>query len=97
MFGKEHTEEMQIESFTPNESYVVSADSCGAHYETTFRFTPQGQGTRVDMEFTATPVTFFARLMSPLCFLMGGGIKKCLEQDIDDLQRIAEQGAATGV
>lgn len=39
------------------------------------------------------PLTFFARLMSPLGALMMGPMKKCLLGDLEDLRREIESGA----
>lgn len=90
MFGKAATEEMQISAFDPPRGYSVTADSCGARMESSFRFTPEAGGTRVDVEFAATPVTFMAKLLSPLSFFFAGTMKKCVMKDVDDLKRVLE-------
>ena len=93
MFGKEATETMDVTAFDPPRSYTVGAYSCGTQYETTFRFEPEGDGTKVTLDFTGTPKTFLARLMMPLMKLMAGAVKKCVTQDLDDLKKAAEAGA----
>lgn len=95
MFKKEATEEFEISEFQPNASYTVTATTCGALWTTTFRFEPDGDGTRVDVEMVITPLTFFAKLMSPLSKLMSGPMLKCLSADLDDLQRLAEGNRQT--
>ncbi|UCF66468.1 MAG: SRPBCC family protein, partial [Acidobacteriota bacterium] len=67
MFGKEASETMEVSTFEPPRRYVLSAESHGARYRSTFTFEPTGHGTRVTRSFEAIPLTFFARLMS---FLM---------------------------
>ena len=90
MFGKETTEEMEITQFSPNESYLVEAESCGAHFQTDFRFTSEGISTLVEMEISSRPITLFAKLMSPLGFLMAGTMKKCLLDDMKQLKSHCE-------
>jgi uncharacterized protein YndB with AHSA1/START domain len=95
MFGRQATEEMEITEFAPPRAYAVEAESCGTRFRTDFRFSPETQGTRVEMQFVATPVSLFAHIMSPLSGLMKGMLVKCLEQDLDDLAQVAAQAGAT--
>ena len=91
MFKKEHTEEMEVIEFTPVTSYTVRCDSCGARYESQFRFDPTPDGeTRVMMHMSWKPLTFFAKLMSPLGRLMAGSLKNCLTKDLDDMAKTLE-------
>jgi carbon monoxide dehydrogenase subunit G len=90
MFGRETTEEMQVTNFEPNKSYLVEADSCGSHFQTEFRFSQEGNRTLVEMEMTTTANTLFAKLMSPLGFLMSGTMKKCMIDDINQLKQHCE-------
>jgi hypothetical protein len=92
MFGKQATETMEITAFDPPRGYTVGAHSCGSRYTSVFTFKPEGQGTRVDMSFTVEPLSFFARLFSPLGKLMAGTMRKLFEADLNDLQRAAEAG-----
>jgi uncharacterized protein YndB with AHSA1/START domain len=90
MFGREHSEEMEITAFDAGHSYEVTCQSCGAEYRTLFRFTPEGAGTRVDLEFQTRALSLFAKLMKPLGFLMMGTMKKCMDQDLEDLKKAAK-------
>ena len=90
MFGKSSTEEMEVTSFEPNQSYTVEADSCGAHFQTLFHFRPEGDHTLVEMEMQTRADTLFAKLMSPLGFLMAGTMKKCIQSDITELKHHCE-------
>jgi hypothetical protein len=96
MFGKECTEEMEITGFNPGHSYEISCHSCGAEYRTIFHFSPDGDGTRVDAEFSTRARNFWAKFMAPLGWMMKGMMKKCLQQDLDDLQKVAEGGVPVG-
>ena len=91
MFGKSSTEEMEITEFELNKRYTVEADSCGAHFQTEFRFEPNGVTTNVEMEMNTRNVTLLAKLMSPLGFLMAGTMKKMIETDMDQLKSYCEQ------
>ena len=90
MFKREATEEMWFAEFDPPRRYVVQGDTCGADFFTTFTFTPQGQGTKVDMEVRTKARTFMAKLMSPMGLLFAGSMKKLMQKDMDDLKRAAE-------
>ncbi len=96
MFKREATEEMEITKFDPPSSYTVEAESCGAHYSTIFRFEPEGAGTRVECEFGAQPVTFMAKLMSPLSCMMAGTLRKCLTQDMEQIKARVEAAGDGG-
>lgn len=90
MFGRESTEEMEITEFKPGELVTVSAESCGAAFNSRFRFTPQGQTTRVDMDMETRPLTLFAKLMWPLGWLMMGSMKKMMQADMEQVKAACE-------
>jgi carbon monoxide dehydrogenase subunit G len=94
MFGKEATETMEITQFEAGKGYTVDAESHGSHYTSVFEFTPEGDGTRVNVSFTATPLTFLAKVMSPLIFMMKGTMRKCMMQDMADLRVVIEADEA---
>lgn len=91
MFGKEATEEMEITGFDPPNSYQVGCTSCGCWFETRFRFEPDGSGTNMVMEFAWKPLTFMAKLMSPLGNMMAKKCVKACDQDLDEIKYAAEQ------
>jgi len=95
--GREATETLEITALEPNKSYRVDCDSHGAIWRSDFRFTPDGDGTRVDLEMRCLPQTLKAKIMSPLSLLFAGMLKKAIRQDLDDLKRAAESGGAAGV
>lgn len=93
MFGKEATEEMEITAFDPPRAYAVECESCGAIYRSGFTFSPAAQGgTDVQMEMVVTPVSFFAKVLSPVAGLMMGAMRKALGKDMERLQAAAEGG-----
>ncbi len=97
MFKKEATEEIWLTEFEPPRQYVAEAESNGAHYRSAFRFVPNDGGTRVTMDFEATPVSLFARLTSFLMApMMLKSVVKVMEQDMIDLKTAIEKkpGAA---
>jgi len=90
MFGKEATETMEVTEFTPPRLYALRAESCGARYESTLRFEPDSGGTLTTLDLTVTPVSFFARLMQPLGWMMKGMMVKCFAKDLEGLAKAAE-------
>jgi len=92
MFKKEATEEMEITEFEPGKRVTIEADSCGAHFTSTFAFTREGDHVRVDLEFRTRATSFFAILFAPIGWLMMGTMKKAIEKDMDELKAAAETG-----
>lgn len=90
LYGRQATEEMWVTGFDPPRSYVVEAESHGAHYRTEITFVPEGDGTRATFVFGARPLSLVARLFSVLGGLMLKSVRKALEQDLEDLKRVAE-------
>lgn len=87
---KEVTEEMMITAFDPPREYVVESDSCGSHFRTSVRFHELGEGTCLEMEMVTHPMTFAARLMTPMALMMKGLMKKLMVRDLKDLATFVE-------
>lgn len=96
MFGREATETMAITQWSPDAptpAYAIGGDTCGARFESVFRFHPAdgGRSTRVEFEMSMQAVTLFAKIMMPLSkLLMGPMMRKCLLADVRDMKRVAE-------
>ena len=88
------TEELEVTRFDPPRALEISARSCGCTLATEFRFTPEGPGTRVEVALQSQAHTLFARLLSPLAWLMSGLVKRCLQNDLAALKRFCEQPPA---
>ena len=91
MFKKEATEEFEVTTLEPNKRFTMTSQSCGCRFEAEHRFTPEGAGTRVDFTMNAKALTFGAKLMMPLGWLMSGSMKKCINRDFDQLQGLIER------
>jgi carbon monoxide dehydrogenase subunit G len=91
MFKREATETMEVTAYEPPHRVQLSANSCGAEFHSEFKITPEGNGSRVDVTMTTKPISFFAKLMSPLGFLMAGTMKKCLQDDLEDIKAYVEK------
>jgi carbon monoxide dehydrogenase subunit G len=86
MMKREATEVMWLKDFDRPKGYKVEAESHGSHYLTDYTFTEVDGGTRVRLTWTATPRSFFAKLMTPLFWMMKGTLLKCLAQDLEDIK-----------
>lgn len=94
MFGKEHTETLEITEFDPPRSYSVGCDSCGVLWDSRFTFTPEAGGTRVDLVMKSTPRTLMAKVMGALTApMMRKTMDKCINSDLADLKRACEPAA----
>ncbi len=94
MFGREATEEMTFTQLDPPRGYTLEANSCGCLYRSVITIDRKGDGSELTMTFDAKPLTFFAKLMSPLGKLMAGTMKKCISQDLDHLKAALEAPSA---
>lgn len=90
MFGRESTEEFEITHFDRPTIYTAGGESCGAQFAFAFQFVEIDGGTEVALAVEFKPVTFFAKLMSPLGVFMMGGMKKAVRRDLLDLKQRAE-------
>ena len=90
MFKREATEEMEITAFERPTRFAVECESRGCAIDSNFAFTPEGSGTRVDVEFDLKPLTFFAKMMTPVSKLMLLSCKKQFEADMEDMAAVAE-------
>ncbi len=95
MMGKEHTEEMEISEFVPNEMYRVTAGGCGCAYLTEFLFKEENGGTLATMSFSGKPLTLLAKITSPLMgIMMSGSLKKMMDEDMEALKKVCEGGSS---
>jgi carbon monoxide dehydrogenase subunit G len=91
MMGQSSTETLEVFALDRPRSYTVGCESCGAYFETTFCFEPDGDGTLVTLDARTESRTFIAKLMSPIGNLMFGKVmRKCMSEDLEDLARAAE-------
>ncbi len=94
MMGRSATEEMTVTAVEPQRSYRVEAASRGAHYVSTFAFTPSADGgTDVTTTFGGRPTSAAARLLGAITApLVRRAVTKALEQDLADIAVAAERG-----
>jgi carbon monoxide dehydrogenase subunit G len=95
MLGSESTETLEVVGFERWKSYTIGCESCGAYFETTFRFDRDGDGTLVTLDARTEARSLVAKLMSPIGNLMFGKMmRKCMSEDLDDIMAVAEQRAS---
>ena len=76
--------------FEPPRRLTLVAVSCGAEYRCEHRFAPDGAGTLLELAIRTRALTLFARLMTPLAWLMRGVMRKAIAKDLDALARAVE-------
>ena len=91
VMGSQSTDTLEIVGFDRPRSYSVGSESCGAYFESTFRFTSDGTGTLLTLDVRTEARSLLAKLMSPLSNLMCGKMmSEMLQDDLNDIQRVAE-------
>jgi hypothetical protein len=94
---REATEELEVSAYHLNDFYTVVSDSCGSVISSTFRFVPSGATTDVVLELDVRPTRLVSKLLSPPDRIMISAMSLCMQQDLDDLARVAEgQAEAAG-
>jgi uncharacterized protein YndB with AHSA1/START domain len=93
MMGRSATEEMTVTAVEPPRSYRVEAASRGAHYVSTFAFTPSADGgTDVTTTFGGRPTSTVARVLGAVTAPLGRrAVTRALEQDLHDIAVAAER------
>jgi uncharacterized membrane protein len=93
MMGRSATEEMTVTAVEPQRSYRVEAASRGAHYVSTFAFTPSADGgTDVTVTFGGRPTSTVARVLGAVTAPLGRrAVTRALEQDLHDIAAAAER------
>lgn len=98
MFGKDATATMEVIDFQPGRSCTLGSTECGCEYRKVVSVRPAGGGaggTELTLDFSGKPLTFFAKLMSPLQSLMVKKVgAKALKKDLADLKAFLEKPAA---
>ena len=96
VMGRSDTQTLEITAFDPPHSYTIGCDTCGSDFETTFRFAPMAnKSTDVTLDVRCEARSLLAKLMSPLGNLMlGQVIRKCMDDDLADIKRTAEERIA---
>lgn len=95
MHGRSETLELAVERFEPPLRYSVVADAHGTHYESTFEFQPEGDGTRVRMHFAGEARRPLAKVLALLTWPLMGGMKRAMAKDLADLKRVVEGAEAS--
>jgi uncharacterized protein YndB with AHSA1/START domain len=92
--GREATDEMTVSAFDPPRSYTLRCKSHGMSFSSVLMFEADRGGTIVSMDMQVRPVSFGAKLMSPMMGMMAGKMRKHLAQDLHDLKVAAEKARA---
>lgn len=91
MFGKEASEVMWITDAAEPSFYDTRAESHGAIYSTRIALAEAEGGTRLSMEFAATPMSLGARVMGSIFgAFMKGSMRKAILKDLEDIKAAAE-------
>jgi len=91
MMGREATEILEIKEINRPRGYTVGCESCGCYFQTKFNFASRPNGTDVTLDVSTDAITLMAKLMAPIGnLLMGKAMRRLMEDDLDDLKRVAE-------
>jgi hypothetical protein len=89
-FGDDATVEKAIVAFEPGRSFRVESTNEGMHSVSVFEFAETAAGCEVTWTHDLTPLTFKAKLMSPMLWLMKGTVLKYMKDDLADLTAFLE-------
>jgi hypothetical protein len=92
--GRDAIEEMEVTAFEPGRRYDLRSRSGGTEHRSSYRFLPEGPGTRVEVDVEREPLSLAAKLAAPFTRSLATTIGQGIVHDIDDLKRQAEQRVA---
>ena len=90
MFGREATEEMEIQDFEAPHRYSVRAENHGCLYLSEFRFAEEAGGTEVTFLFEAKGLTLLSKIMMFITKPLAKTMIKLVVQDLEDIKRYVE-------
>ncbi|MBU2881362.1 SRPBCC family protein [Psychrosphaera sp. B3R10] len=92
MMGKEAFETMWISEISPNQYYVVLAESHKTKYRSVVSVTAiSNDKTELTMEFTGEPQGAFTKILSTIMMpFFKGSLTKMLHQDLIDIKQYVE-------
>ena len=98
IFGREATEELEVTAVDPGRSYVVEANSRGAHYRSELGVEPlETVRSRLWMTFEAEAEGWIGRIIAAtIGRLFMATTRKLLEEDLAAIARAAEAQPAPG-
>jgi carbon monoxide dehydrogenase subunit G len=96
MFGKPATEEMEVTVFERPRRYTIECHAHGTHTVSVFSLVAAGDGTDLTVDLSTTPTTLGAKLFAPIAKMFMGTMRKCIESDLDDLERHLPGAASAG-
>jgi hypothetical protein len=89
--GVRDSAEMEITSFERNRTYTISHHKAGVQIATTFWFEPEGDGTKVSVEFELDAGGLPPGLLAPLGWAISGKVANVLQHDLSDLKHSIER------
>ena len=93
VLGVMDSAEMEVTAFERNRTYTITHHKAGIRIDTNFWFEPQGDGTKVTIEFSLDPSGLPPGLLSPLGWAITGRVQQALSHDLVDLKNSAERSA----
>lgn len=88
------TIDMTLAAWNPPRSYSLCGSAAGFEFTSEIRCVPHGpSGTRIEMEVVGRPLSFAARLLSPLFAIMSRAMVKQCSADLADIAAAAERGS----
>jgi carbon monoxide dehydrogenase subunit G len=88
MGSREAVAELSVRELVENDRVRITGDMMNTEWDTLFRVVPAADGTEVQLETTARPRGFLARLCVPM---MLGMVRKAILGDLDAVRRHCEK------
>lgn len=85
--------DMEVVAWSPPRSYALRGCAMGTEFTSEISCIPDGSGTLLQMEIHVRPMTFVAKLFSPLLNLMSRLMVRTCAKDLVDIAAAAERDA----
>ena len=94
VLGRSDSAEMEVTAFERNRTYTITHKKAGARIEAVFTFAPEGEGTRVQIEFILRSHGLPPGALSPVRAAIANKVRDVIGHDLEDLKAFIEQQPA---
>jgi uncharacterized protein YndB with AHSA1/START domain len=92
VLGHQDSAEMEVTAFERNRTYTISHQKGGARIDAVFVFEPDGDRTKVQIEFVLHSHGLPPGALAPVRWAIASKVRDVIGHDLEDLKAFIEQG-----
>lgn len=94
VLGRDDSAEMEVTSYERNRTYTITHHKSGVRIDTLFWFEPDGDNTKVTVEFELDTAWMPPAVLTPLGRAVANRVREVLDHDLADLRSSIERAKA---